>query len=121
MKLEDLRGYLFFAIIGGFVAWMVWGQPRIDVDIESYETKINILQQKIDSIVVQNKNLRIAADSLQAEVNTYTKEINRLKIKINDIQKEAQKQLDAVDNYGWSELQQFFADRYKRVVDSTQR
>ena len=121
MEYKNLRGYLFFAIIGGFVAWMVWGQPRIDVDIESYETKINILQQKIDSIEVQNKSLKAAADSLEVEITSYTKEINKLKIKINVIQKETQEQLDAVDNYGWSELQQFFTERYKRVIDSTQR
>ena len=121
MKLEDLRGYLFFAIIGGFVAWMIWGQPRIDVDIESYETRISILQQKIDSIAIQNKNLKATADSLEVEITSYTKEINRLKIKINVIQKETQEKLDAVDNYGWSELQQFFTERYKRVIDSTQR
>lgn len=48
MKVKGLQGYLLFAILGGFVAWMIWGQPKINVDIESYELKIELLEQKID-------------------------------------------------------------------------
>ena len=49
MKVKGLQGYLLFAILGGFVAWMIWGQPKINVDIESYELKIQLLEKKIDS------------------------------------------------------------------------
>lgn len=121
MEYKDLRGYLFFAIIGGFVAWMVWGQPKIDVDIKSYETQINILQQKIDSIQSKNSLLRLEADSLKSRVGQYDSIIANLNKQINDIQQETQKKLDSVDNLGGTELQQFFTDRYKNYINSKER
>ena len=55
----DYRGYLFFAILGGFVAYMIWNNPSIDVDIQSYKTQINILQQRIAkySLYVLNESV----------------------------------------------------------------
>ena len=47
---KNLQGYLLFAILGMFVAYMIWGQPKIDVDIKSYELKIQMLEKRIDSI-----------------------------------------------------------------------
>jgi len=69
MKLKGLQGYLLFAILGGFVAWMVWGQPKIEVDVESYELKIQLLEQRIDSIKTQNTELKVEADSLNIRIS----------------------------------------------------
>jgi len=118
MNGNKLQGYLLFAILGGFVAWMVWGQPKIDIDIKSYEDKINKLEQKVDSLHTKNTHLEIESDSLTTKLSSYTEQITILNRRINVIKKETKAKLDAVNTYSTSELQQFFADRYGYDKDS---
>ena len=118
MKLKGLQGYLLFAILGGFVAWMFWGQPKINVDVESYELKIQLLEQRIDSIQLQNTELKVEADSLNTRISEYDIKINQLNSRIYVIKKQTEQKLDAVDNFGDDELERFFADRYRQYKDS---
>ena len=115
---RGLQGYLLFAILGGFVAWMVWGQPKIDVDIEAYQLKIELLEQKVDSLHVKNTHLELESDSLHDKISSYTYRINKLNKRINVIRIETQKKIDAVNDYSSSELQQFVTDRYRFNKDS---
>ena len=117
MKVKGLQGYLLFAILGGFVAWMIWGQPKIDVDIESYELKIQLLEQRIDSIQNQNAELKLEADSLYTRIDSYDIEIKKLNSRIYVIKKETEQKLDAVDSFGDDELERFFAERYRQYKD----
>ena len=115
---RGLQGYLLFAILGGFVAWMVWGQPKIDVDIEAYQLKIELLEKKVDSLHTKNNFLEKESDSLVGKITFYTNRINKLNDRINVIQIETKRKIDAVNNYSTSELQQFFTDRYRLNKDS---
>ena len=118
MNVKGLQGYLLFAILGGFVAWMIWGQPKIDVDVESYELKIQLLEQRIDSIQTQNTELKVEADSLNDRISEYDIKINQLNSRIYVIKKQTEQKLDAVDNFGDDELERFFAERYGQYKDS---
>ena len=115
---RGLQGYLLFAILGGFVAWMVWGEPKIDVDIEAYQLKIELLEKKVDSLHTKNNFLEKESDSLVGKITFYTNRINKLNDRINVIQIETKRKIDAVNNYSTSELQQFFTDRYRLNKDS---
>lgn len=117
-RFQGLQGYLLFAILGGFVAWMVWGQPRIDVDVEAYQLQIQLLEQKVDSLNSKNLVLEKESDSLYTKITTYTNRINNLNTRINVIRKETQAKLDAVNEYSTNELQQFFTNRYGFNKDS---
>lgn len=117
MKVKGLQGYLLFAILGGFVAWMIWGQPKINVDIESYELKIQLLEQKIDSINIQNNELKLEADSLYIKITSYDQEIKKLNSRIYVIKKQTKQKVDAVDSMFDDELQKFFTDRYRQLND----
>jgi chromosome segregation ATPase len=118
MNVKGLQGYLLFAILGGFVAYMIWGQPKIDVDVESYELKIQLLEQRIDSIKTQNTELKVEADSLNNRISEYDIKINKLNSRIYVIKKQTEQRLDAVDNFGDDELERFFAERYRQYQDS---
>ena len=117
MKVKGLQGYLLFAILGGFVAWMIWGQPKISVDIESYELKIQLLEQRIDSINTQNNALKLEADSLYLRITSYDQEIKKLNSRIYVIKKQTKQKVDAVDSMFDDELQKFFTDRYRQLND----
>ena len=114
----DIRGSLFFAILGGFVAFMIWNNPSVDVDIKSYQTQINLLQQRIDSIQSQNKHLQIEADSLNSVLVQYDNKIKILNRRIYVIKKETEQKLTAIDTFGSSQLQEFFTKRYGELKDS---
>ena len=118
MKLKGLQGYLLFAILGGFVAWVIWGQPSIEVDVRAYELKIEMLEQKIDSIRIQNSALKIEADSLETKIASYDAVIEKLNSKIYVIKNETKQKVDAVDLFGDDELERFFADRYRQHSDT---
>ena len=115
---QNLSGYLLFAILGGFVAYMIWNNPSIDVDIQSYKTQINILQQRIDSMQYQNTYLKTEADSLTFRLEEYDEKIKKLNSRIYVIKRETEKKLMAIDTFGSSELQKFFAERYNQSKDS---
>ncbi len=115
---QGLQGYLLFAILGGFVAWMVWGQPKIEVDVKSYELKIELLERKIDSIRVENSGLKLEADSLNVKIGEYDNKIKKLNSRIYVIKRETKQKLDAVDNLVDDELQRFFTERYRQYQDS---
>jgi regulator of replication initiation timing len=118
MNTKGLQGYLLFAILGGFVAWMVFGQPDIEVDVKAYEDRINKLEMKVDSLHTKNTHLEMESDSLLGKLTSYTNRITNLNYRINVIQKETKAKVDAVNRYSTDELQQFFTDRYRLNKDS---
>lgn len=118
MKIKGLQGYLLFAILGGFVAWMIWGQPEINVDVESYQLRIQMLEQRIDSIQYENSELKVEADSLSSKISEYDVKINKLNSRIYVIKKETEQKVNAVDSFGDDELERFFAERYRQYKDS---
>ena len=115
---KNLQAYLLFAILGGFVAYVVFGKPDIAVDIENYKLQINLLEQKIDSIRTQNSKLIKEADSLEFKLSQYDDRINSLNRQIYAIKQETQRKIDSVDFFGDDELEKFFAERYTELNDS---
>jgi regulator of replication initiation timing len=115
---SNISRNLLFAILGGFVAYMVWNNPSIDVDIKAYQTQINILEQRIDSIQSYNNHLQLEADSLNTVLVEYNGKIKILNRRIYVIKKETEQKLSAIDSFGGSQLQEFFSDRYRQLEDS---
>lgn len=115
---KNLRGYLAFAILGGIVAYIIFGKSNIDVDIQAYQMQINMLEKKIDSIKTQNTLLVKEADSLESKMTEYDTKINTLNYRINVIKKETQQRIDSVDFFGDDELEKFFAERYRQYLNT---
>lgn len=117
MWTRKLQTYLFWGILGIGVGYVIFGKADIDVDIESYQTEINFLQQKIDSINVYNGELKLEADSLSNKIVEYDSRINKLNRTIIVIKNETQQKIDSVDFFGDDELERFFAERYKAILE----
>lgn len=88
-------------------------RQKPEIDIEKYETQINILQQQILMLESVNDSLQLESVELEKKVAAYDVMIDNLKGKINVIQEETKQKLDAIDFFGDDQLEQFFADRYK--------
>ena len=118
MWTRKLQTYLFYAILGMFVGYVIFSKGDIEVDIEAYQLEINLLQKRIDSISVHNNELKYEADSLSNKLVEYDGKIKRLNTRIYVIKKETEQKLNAIDSLGSSELQEFFANRYSTAKDS---
>ena len=117
MWTKKLQTYLFWGILGIGLGYVIFGKGDIDVDIESYQTEINFLQQKIDSINVYTNELKLEADSLSNKLVEYDSKISKLNRTITVIKNETQQKIDSVDFFGDDELERFFAERYKHILE----
>lgn len=88
------------------------------IDIEKYEETISSLQLEIEESEKRNDSLRMRAFELEKSIAAYDVVIESYRNDILEIKKDAQDQLDAVDNFGDHELERFFAERYKRLYHS---
>jgi regulator of replication initiation timing len=113
--MKNLQSYLFVAILGIGLGYVIFGKADIEVDIDAYQVEINLLQQKIDSINIQNNTLKLEADSLAVKISKYDSKITKLNTKINVIKYETQQKINAVDSFGDDELERFFAERYLEI------
>lgn len=116
MWTKKLQTYVFWGLLGIFVGYVIFGKGDINVDVESYQTEINLLQQQIDSINTYNSELKLEADSLSNKILEYDSRIEKLNKTITVIQNETQQKIDSVDFFGDDELERFFAERYKAIL-----
>ena len=93
-------------------------QQRPKIDIEKYETEINILQQKITFLEGVNDSLQSESKELELKLATYDEKIKNLNREVNVIKRETKAKLDSIDKFGDDELERFFSDRYYPKTDS---
>jgi hypothetical protein len=118
MKVKNLQGYLLFAILGMFVAWMIFGQEPITVDVKGYETKISNLEKIVDSTYTLNSELTTKIDQMTITLQESDAKIKQLNGRIWTIKKETDEKLNAINSYTDDELTSFFTDRYRYLKDS---
>jgi chromosome segregation ATPase len=118
MNGNNLQSYLLFALLGMFVAYMIWGQDKIEVDVKSYENKIKALETTIDSTYTLNFELNSKILELDINLEESRKKIQQLNGSIYRIKKETDEKLNAINDYSNDELYLFFTERYGQYNDS---
>tara|TARA_R110000803_G_scaffold16458_8_gene45087 strand:+ start:538 stop:924 length:387 start_codon:yes stop_codon:yes gene_type:complete len=118
MKLKRLQSYLMFAILGGFVAWMVFGQEPIEVDVKGYETKISNLEKVVDSTYTLNSKLTARIKTMAINLEESNAKIKQLNGRIWTIKKQTDEKLNSINTYSDDELISFFTERYRYLKDS---
>lgn len=89
--------------------------------MEDYNTKIDALNLKIDSLHSENDKLITSLDSLNNEISELDAILISSKNTINRIKNETDKALDAAYNFTKSELDKFFTDRYRYLFSDSTR
>lgn len=92
---------------------------KIKTDIESYESKIKALQHKIDSVDLLNKKIDTKIDYIYSQIEVIDEDILKVQSNIKDIKILTNEQVESINNYNFSELEQFFTERYSKGLDST--
>jgi len=80
--------------------------------ITFYDDKIKGLQTSIDSLHKVNTNLDKEINNLTKSLSLIDGDIEKVRKRINDLNKVANEKKDIVNTFGVYELEKFFADRY---------
>ena len=118
MKNKDIRTYLFWAILGIFVGYVVFGRGTIKVDVKKYEAQIEALNIVIDSAKTINKELEKEVADFQLVISEANSKISNLNDKIFIIKKQTDEKINAINSLNNDELYQFFTERYRQYLDS---
>ena len=98
------------------VAWLLFTDRERYV--EEYNAKIEALEQKVDSLHGINDELTFKIDTLNTQIKGLDKEISLKNSRINNLKYEISTKVDAVDSFNDDELERFFTERSRELLDS---
>ena len=89
-----------------------------DIDLSEYRDKIEELQQQVDQLEQVNDSLELIEEQLETKLSSYDKTIDNLNRQIDVIKIETEAKIKAVNNLDATELEWFFANRYRFSKDT---
>ena len=106
-------------VLISIIVWLLYSDRERYV--EEYNAKIEALEQKVDSLHSINDELTFKIDTLNGQILSLDKEIYLKNNRINNLKYEISTKVDAVDNFNDDELERFFTERYRSVLDSIKK
>ena len=111
--------FLYFAIVFFGVYYLVNMYSSNEEEyITEYNSKIEALNDKINSLHNINEDLTLEIDVLTTQILVLDQEISKQDSKIVILKKQTNEKVNNVDSYGDDELEQFFTERYRQYLDS---
>lgn len=104
------RNVIILSLAGVVIFYLLYRQK--DFDTSSYLHKIELLEQKVDSLHSTNKALNCELVTLESKLSEYDKEVDSLENRIVVIKRVTDEKLRNVNTLSVSELQRFFSERY---------
>ena len=98
------------------LAWLLYTDEENYVD--SYNAKIEALEQKVDSLHSINDDLAYKIDTLNLQISSLDKEIINQDKLIKNLRIKTNEKVEAVDTFNNAELYKFFTERYRYHIDS---
>jgi len=89
--------------------------------VVDYNTKIEKLEFKVDSLHSINNNLVFKIDTLNQQVVKLDKEIYQQDKKIVTLKYKVNEKVNSVDSFNDDELTKFFTERYRQYFDSIKK
>lgn len=106
-------------VLIGIIIWLLFNNKEDYVD--DYNSKIEALEAKVDSLHSINDNLTHKIDTLNVQINSLDKEIVNQDNLIKNLRIKTNEKVKAVDNFNNDELYQFFTERYRQYLDSIRK
>ena len=114
--------FLYFAIVFFGVYYLVNMYSSNEEEyITEYNSKIEALNNKINSLHDINENLTLDIDVLTSQILILDQEISKQDSKIVILKKQTNEKVNNVDSYRDDELEQFFTERYRQYLDSIKK
>jgi predicted nucleic acid-binding Zn-ribbon protein len=98
-----------------FLAFTLFNVRGIKTDVDAFNEKIDNIGKEIDSIQELNTLLDDRIKSLHSELELIDGDIDRVQNNIYSIRRNTDEQVNSVDAFTISELQEFFTKRYDSI------
>tara|TARA_R110002096_G_scaffold392924_1_gene587909 strand:+ start:209 stop:592 length:384 start_codon:yes stop_codon:yes gene_type:complete len=112
--------YLAIAFFGVYYLINMYSSNEESYVFE-YNSKIEALESKIDSLHNINDGLEYKIDTLNQKIFKLDKAIYLQNNKIITLKKQTNEKINAVDSLNDDELTRFFTERYRRYLDSIKK
>ena len=89
--------------------------------INDYNSKIKLLEQKVDSLHYVNDDLVFKIDTLNQQIAKLDIEIDKQDKKIVTLKYKVNEKVNSVDSFSNDELTRFFTERYRHYEDSIKK
>jgi peptidoglycan hydrolase CwlO-like protein len=116
---KDKDNIILLVIIAGLIGWNLFMTNTIKTDVKGYEKKIDLIQTKVDSAKVINKQIDDKVGEVKENVTTITNEIHHIDKNITVIKKQTNEKVNSVDDIPDSELELFFTNKYEQPIPKT--
>ena len=114
--------FLYFAIVFFGVYYLVNMYSSNEEEyINEYNSKIEVLNDKINSLHNVNEDLTLEINVLTNQILALDQEISKQDSKIVILKKQTNEKVNNVDSYRDDELKQFFTERYRQYLDSIKK
>lgn len=108
---------IILLIIVILVGWNLFNTNSIRTDVKRYKAEIELLQTKVDSAKVVNKQIDTKIDSVKENVVSITKEIHHIDNTITIVKNQTNEKANNAGKFSNVELEQFFASRYNKNLN----
>jgi peptidoglycan hydrolase CwlO-like protein len=105
-------------IVAALLVYLVFTTNGIKTDIKGYKDRIEVIQTKVDSAQVVNKQIDTKIDSVKENVILITKEIHHIDNTVTIVKKQTDEKINTVDKFSNAELEFFFTNRYNESLHS---
>ena len=113
--LQNKQNILLIIVIV-LVGYSIFNTNSIRTDVKGYKAEIELLQTKVDSAKIVNKQIETKIDSVKENVVSITKEIHQIDKSITIIKKQTDEKTGNVDKFSNAELEFFFTNRYNKDI-----
>ena len=114
--------FLYIAIVFFGVYYLInMYSSNEDKYINEYNSKIEALESKINSLHNINEELTLEIDTLNNQITKLDQEISKQDTKIVTLKRKTNEKVNNVDSFGDDELEQFFTERYRQYLDSIKK
>tara|TARA_R110000764_G_C10791576_1_gene357656 strand:+ start:91 stop:417 length:327 start_codon:yes stop_codon:yes gene_type:complete len=101
------------------VFWVL--SPDEEKYVVDYSSKIEALEQKVDSLHHINDELIFKIDTLNTQILKLDQKIGLKDNKIRTLKWKVNEKVNAVDSFNDDELTRFFTERYGQYLDSIKK
>jgi len=114
--------FLYIAIVFFGVYYLInMYSSNEDKYINEYNSKIEALESKINSLHNINEELTLEIDTLTNQILVLDQEISKQDNKIVILKKQTNEKVNNDNSYKYDELEQFFTERYRQHLDSIKK
>jgi peptidoglycan hydrolase CwlO-like protein len=105
-------------ILAALMVYNLFLNTKIRTNIQEYEDKIDNLQTKVDAVNLVNRQIDGKINSLHSQIEVIDSDISNVQASIKKIKQKTNEKVNSVDQFSFTDLEQFFSVRYQNRLDS---